>query len=234
MPVDRGRERRHDATGVSRTTAAVLLAVVSLLAAAALHALSPAAFGPQLTRSPLQWGRVEDLAPGALLVASRALADPNFRQTVIVVLDHDKDGTMGLIVNRQTDVPLSRVFQKLPAAEKQSAPVYAGGPVSMTAVQALVRSAGAVAQGQPVAEGLHVIRTRRALEERLSSPSDPARFRVYLGYAGWASGQLAQEVGVGAWHIFPADAHVVFDPDPDTLWDRQIRETDGLLARTGS
>jgi putative transcriptional regulator len=234
MPVDRWRERRHEARCVSRTAAAVLVTVVSLLAAAALQALSPAAFGPQLTRSPLQSGRVEDLAPGALLVASRDLADPNFRQTVIVLLDHDKNGTMGLVVNRQTDVPLSRVFQKLPAAEKQSAPVYVGGPVSMTAVQALVRSSGTGAEGQPVAEGLHVIRTRRALEERLGSPADPARFRVYLGYSGWAPGQLAQEVGVGAWHIFPADAGVVFDPDPDTLWDRQIRETEWLLASTGS
>lgn len=217
------------------TVAATLLIAVCQLVPATRQPFLLAAFEPQALRSPLaplQASRVKDLAPGALLVAARELADPNFVQTVVVLVDHSEEGTMGLVVNRQTDVPLSRVFQKLPQARSQSAPVYIGGPVSVSAVQALVRSPNALAQGRHVADDLHVIGTRRALEERLGSTTDQARFRVYLGYAGWAAGQLAQEVGVGAWHIFPADADVVFDPHPDTLWDRQIRRTELLLAGT--
>jgi putative transcriptional regulator len=223
------------ARGASRTVTAILLIAVCQLVPATGQPFPLAALAPQTLRSPLtplQTSRVKDLAPGALLVAARELADPNFVETVIVLVDHSEEGTMGLVVNRQTGVPLSRVFQKLPQAQRQSAPVYIGGPVSATSVQALVRSPKTLAQGRQVADDLHVIGTRRALEERLGSTTDQARFRVYLGYAGWAAGQLAQEVGVGAWHIFPADADVVFDPDPDTLWDRQIRQTELLLART--
>jgi putative transcriptional regulator len=212
-------------TGIVLT---ILLAAVSLQAAAARHA---APRNPSAEPSPaLQTGRVDDLAPGSLLVASRHLTDPNFAQTVVVLLDHDEDGTLGLVVNRQTDVPLSRVFDKLPEAQSQAAPVYIGGPVAATAVQGLMRSPKTVAQARQVADDLYVIRTREPLEARLRGRPDPLRFRVYLGYAGWAPGQLAGEVQVGAWHIFPANVDAVFDGDPATLWDRKIRQTEVLLA----
>jgi len=229
------RARYHSGMTAITISAAVLLAAVSLQVLAMPHGLPLAAVRSPATSSPgfaSQMGRVKDLAPGTLLVAARRLGDPNFIETVIVLVDHSDDGTMGLVVNRRTSVPLSRVFQTLPEAQGQSAPVYVGGPVSMTAVQALVRSTAAVPEGRQVTSELHIIGTHRALEERLHGPGDPDRFRVYLGYAGWSPGQLANEVGVGAWHIFPADADVVFDPEPDTLWRRQIRQTEFLLAAT--
>lgn len=193
--------------------------------------LSAGAFAPGTARAQPQTGRIDDVGPGTLLVASRDLTDPNFAQTVVVLLDHDDGGTIGLVVNRQTDVPLSRVFQKLPQAEQQGVPVYLGGPVSATAVQALVRSPKAVRDARQVADDLYVIRTRDPLEARLRGTPDPLRFRVYLGYAGWAAGQLAGEIKVGAWHIFPLNVDAVFDSDPGTVWDRKIRQTEVLLAR---
>lgn len=234
MPVEPWSGRSAGAWCVPGIVAAVLVGGVCQLVWPTLQPLPLAASGSQTTRSPFSLpptGRVKDLAPGALLVAARGLPDPNFGETVVMLIDHSEEGTAGLVVNRQTDVPLSRVFQELPQAQNQSAPVYLGGPVSITAVQALVRSSKAVPQGRQVTGDIHVIGTRPALEERLASTTDPSRFRVYMGYAGWAPGQLEQEIGAGAWHIVAAEAAAVFDPDPDTLWHRQIRRTESLLAR---
>jgi len=64
----------------------------------------------------------------------------------------------------------------------------------------------------------------------LASGARPDVFRVYLGYAGWSASQLEAETALGAWHVFPADAGVVFDPDPETMWRRQIRRTDSLMV----
>jgi putative transcriptional regulator len=207
--------------------------VLAILAAFSLVAVCQAASvaGRPAERPAAQLARIDDLAPGSLLVAARDLADPNFSRTVVVLLDHDEGGTVGLVVNRQTDVPLSRAFEGLPQGQGQSLPVYVGGPVSIAAVQALVRSTKAVADARHVTEDLYVIRTREPLEARLRGTPDPLRFRVYLGYAGWAAGQLAGEIRVGAWHVFPPNVDVVFDADPATVWQRKIRQTEVLLAR---
>jgi putative AlgH/UPF0301 family transcriptional regulator len=94
-----------------------------------------------------------------------------------------------------------------------------------------VRSKKTITEARHVAQDLYVIRTRSPLEARLRGTPEPLRFRVFLGYAGWAPGQLAGEITVGAWHIFPTNVDAVFDADPATLWDRKIRQTELLLAR---
>jgi putative transcriptional regulator len=189
----------------------------------------------QVLRSPLagRYGDVEDLKPGAMLVASRELSDPNFVRTVILlVLYNNDDGAMGLIVNRRTSVPLGRLFESVEGAGDHTALVYAGGPVSPTSAQALVRSASPVPDGRPVVGEVHVLGSALALTRRVSGPIDEHRLRVYLGYSGWSPGQLEGEVRRGSWHIFEGDASIVFDRDPDTLWTRQIRRVD--VQRAGA
>jgi putative transcriptional regulator len=72
---------------------------------------------------------------------------------------------------------------------------------------------------------VHLVTTKEVLEKTLPS-ADATRLHVYLGYAGWAVGQLEQEVELGAWYIFRGDAATVFDSEPDTLWSRLIRQTE--------
>jgi len=171
-------------------------------------------------------GSVHDLMPGALLVASRGLGDPNFFHTVILLVHHDADGAMGLVLNRRTDVPIGRIFESLEAARDHTAPVFMGGPVALTGAQALVRSSSAIADGRRLVGDVYVLGSREALTRRLAGAIDADRFRLYLGYAGWGPGQLEDEVDDDAWHIFEASAGIVFDADPGTLWLRQIRRTD--------
>lgn len=179
---------------------------------------------------PVQSTEVKDLGAGKLLVASRDLEDPNFVQTVVLLVHYDADAVVGLILNRRTDFPLSRVLDELKSAKDRSDPVYLGGPVETPKVFALLQSPAKVEGAEHIFDGLYLILTTSLFEQTLSARPDPGVLRVYLGYAGWNIDQLRAEVGLGAWFIFPADAQMVFDPDPDSLWSRMISKTELKLA----
>jgi putative transcriptional regulator len=79
---------------------------------------------------------------------------------------------------------------------------------------------------------VYLVNTADALLKRLAKGADERQLRVYLGYAGWGSGQLEVETRQRAWHVLNADARIVFDPNPETLWRRVIRQAETVLART--
>jgi putative transcriptional regulator len=172
---------------------------------------------------------VRELAAGKLLVAARNLPDPNFTDTVVLLVQYSRDGAAGLVINRPSDVPLSRALPGV-AAAGGGATAFIGGPVSQQAVLALSRAA---CDACPlVGRDVYLVNTADALQKRLAKGADVRQLRVYLGYAGWGSGQLEAETRQRAWHVLNADARIVFDPDPETLWRRVIRQTETVLART--
>ena len=172
----------------------------------------------------------KDLAAGKLLVASRDLGDPNFAQTVILLVQCDAKGVVGLTLNRRTTVPLSQALEQLKAAKDRSDPVYLGGPVEIPDVFALLGSTVKVEGAQQIFEGLYFISSRTVFEKTISGRPDPDVFHVYMGYAGWDYVQLRREVELGAWFIFPADAGTVFESDPDSMWRDMIKKTELKLA----
>lgn len=179
---------------------------------------------------PAQSQDAKDLSLGKLLVASRGLADPNFARTVILLVHFDDQGVVGLILNRRTKVPLSRVLEGFEGAKDRSDPAYLGGPVEIPAVLALFRSPAKVEGAERVFGGVYFISAKDLFEHTLAARPDPQVFHVYLGYAGWTSGQLRKEVELGGWFIFPADTAAVFDSDPGSLWPQMIRKTELTLA----
>ena len=172
----------------------------------------------------------DDLAAGKLLVASRDIADPLFAKTVVLLVQYDSESVVGLMVNKRTHVPLSRVFKDLKAAKDRSDLAYAGGPVDLATVFALLRSTSKPDAAQQIFAGVYLISTRSQLEAKLSTPPDPGVFHVYLGYAGWTPEQLRQEIRLGAWFIFQPDTEAVFNSNPDSLWSQMIRRTELKLA----
>jgi putative transcriptional regulator len=175
--------------------------------------------------------RGADLGRGRLLVASRALPDPNFAKTVVLLVHYDEDSVLGLILNRRTKVPLSRVFEDLGDVKGSSDPIYSGGPVEKTVALALLRSRGKPPAGaEPIFADVHLISGETLLQKTLAAGADPGVLRVYAGYSGWTMGQLQMEVKLGAWSIFRGEAGMVFDPDPDSLWPRLIRKTEERIA----
>ncbi len=172
----------------------------------------------------------QSLGPATLLVASRDLGDPNFAETVILLVHYDADSVLGLILNRRSDVPLSHAFEGLKGAKGRTDCVYLGGPVDTSTVFALRQSSSKTEGAEPVFGAVYLISVKKQLEQALAARPDPDGFHVYLGYAGWTTAQLRNEVGLGAWFIFRADAASVFDADPDSLWRRMIRKTEQKLA----
>ncbi len=181
---------------------------------------------------PVQSRSAKNLSVGKMLVASRGLGDPNFAKTVILLVRYDAQGALGLILNRRTDVPLSRVLESPKAAKDRSDPVYLGGPMEAAAVFALFQSPGKVEGAENIFDGIYLITAKPLFEQTISARPDPGVFHVYLGYAGWTQDQLRQEVELGAWFIFPAAASKVFNSDPDSLWDEMIRKTELQMARS--
>ena len=155
---------------------------------------------------PVQSKNAKDLGAGKLLVASRGLGDPNFAETVVLLVHYDDEGVVGLILNRRTHVPLSRVLEGLKAAKDRSDPVYLGGPVETPAAFALLQSPAKLEGAEHIFGGVYLISTKTLFEQTFSARPDPGVFHVYLGYAGWTNDQLRREVELGAWFIFPADA----------------------------
>jgi putative AlgH/UPF0301 family transcriptional regulator len=173
----------------------------------------------------------KNLGLGKLLVASRSLGDPSFAKTVILLVRYDAQGVLGLILNRRTDVPLSRVLESPKEAKDRSDPVYLGGPVEVPAVFALFESPAKIEGAENIFDGVYLITAKPLFEKTISARPDPGVFHVYLGYAGWTQDQLREEVELGAWFVFPAETGKVFNSDPDSLWDEMIRKTELQMAR---
>jgi putative AlgH/UPF0301 family transcriptional regulator len=177
------------------------------------------------------FAQTDDLAVGKFLVASRDLGDPNFAKTVILLVHYTEDqGAVGLVVNRATDVPISRVFQDFKEAKSRTDPVYVGGPVELNSVMALLRTASKPGNATRVFGDVYLISNKDQLRATMASAAESNVFHAYVGYAGWGAGQLEHEVDLGAWHIMPADAATVFHSDPDSVWPRLIRRTETQVA----
>ncbi len=187
---------------------------------------TPCAFRAVQSRNP------NELGLGKLLVASRELGDPNFAETVILLVHYDTEGVIGLMLNRRTDVPISRVLTQLKTAKDLSDPVYMRGPVETPAIFALLRSRDKLDGAEHVYGGVYWIAAKTALEKAVSSRPDPAVFHVYLGYAGWTADQLKAEVKLGGWFIFQADNQTVFNANPDSLWQEMIKKTELKMAES--
>jgi len=203
----------------------------ALALCAAAVSFTPAGPGAERLVAPaaqLRRGAVRDLAAGKLLVAARSLPDPNFAETVVLLVDFSQEGAMGLIVNRQTEVTLARLMPGLENEKSRAAFAFLGGPVAIPGVLALLRSPTARVDTRHIVGDVYLVNTREVLDEMLSSGAAQNQLRVYVGYAGWGPGQLDSEAATGSWHVLDGTGDDVFDPDPDTTWQRLIRRTDGL------
>ena len=179
-----------------------------------------------------QYGSNQELAAGKLLIAKPDLADPNFAETVVLLLQYDTDkGTLGVILNRRTKTSLSKIFPEIKGAKDD--PVYAGGPVETTTAQALVRSGEKPDGGVRVFGNIYASGKKELIEKSVASGASPSEFRLYVGYAGWSSGQLEREVAIGGWSVLRASASLVFDDNPDTLWQRLNHDTETSIASVG-
>ena len=137
-------------------------------------------------------------AAGEVLVATERSHDPDLGHSVILLIHADRDGVMGLMLNRP-----------------RGKSIYFGGPIALGA-RALFRSRSIPANAE------HMLGDVYMVSKESSIPKD-ANARVYAGYVGWSAQQLNDEIALGLWKIVRGDAAMVFDPHPETLWRRYLR-----------
>ena len=178
--------------------------------------------------------RTEEIAAGKFLVAHRKLADPNFRESVVLIVHYDSNGAMGVIVNSKTKITLARIFEDIKGAADQSETLFFGGPVETRSVIALVRAESKPREATHVFQDVYLVSRKTQLDKAVAARPDPRRFRAFLGYSGWGAGQLEAEMATGSWYLFPGSPATVFDPSPSSVWNRLIRVTEQQVAQGGA
>jgi putative transcriptional regulator len=155
------------------------------------------------------------------LIAMPAMSDPNFSRTLTFVCEHNERGALGIVVNRPIDVSLSALFKQveIPLASPSLAeqPVFFGGPVQLDHGFVLHRPVGAWKSTLPVGEiGLT---TSRDILEAMAHGDGPQEQLVALGYAGWAPGQLEDEISRNGWLTVKARSDLIFELPPEARYD---------------
>lgn len=167
---------------------------------------------------------------GRLLVARPLLGDPNFHRTVVLLLDHNDEGTFGVVLNRPVEIEVDAVLPEWQAAVTPPSVLFQGGPVGLDGAIGVVTAP----PGAPLPPTV----------DRLVGPfglvdldSDPAALRglitgvrVFAGHSGWGAGQLEDELQEGSWFVIPAEPADAVTTEPATLWRRVLRRQGGDLA----
>lgn len=171
---------------------------------------------------------------GRLLVAAPQLVDPNFARTVVLVVEHDRDGAFGVVLNRPTETFVADAVGPWAEVASDPAVVFFGGPVGIDraiglGIRADARSApGCPAPGWvPLCSGLGSV----DLAATPAVAADVRRLRVFVGSSGWGAGQLEGEIEEASWFVVDADPEAdVFGARPDRLWAAVLRRQSGRLA----
>jgi putative transcriptional regulator len=161
---------------------------------------------------------------GQLLVAAPELADPNFQETVVYLVQHDRAGAMGLVINRLLGKgPLDRMLEGLGLAPQTKSDlelrVHYGGPVEPSRALVL-HSPDWRGPDTLVVSDLAALTVSPGILEDIAAGRGPERSLFALGYAGWAPGQLESELAAGAWFVVEADEILLFDEQTETKWQR--------------
>ncbi|GIH12812.1 YqgE/AlgH family protein [Rugosimonospora africana] len=175
-------------------------------------------------------GREMESLTGRLLVATPPLKDPNFERTVVLLVAHEEGGALGVVLNRATEVPVSEVLEGWGRLAGEPAVVFEGGPLQPEAAICLARTR----MGARRIPGFNQVSGAVGTVDLSGDPDKLQEtvltVRVFAGYAGWASGQLENEIEAGSWLVFDALPGDAFVSRPDDLWPMVLRRQGGLTA----
>ena len=179
------------------------------------------------------------LQAGTFLIASLGLEDPSFSRTVVLILQHRPDQTLGVIVNR----PLGERVRMYPAEElrtlanglesggKPEGMFYQGGPEEPNSLIFLHRLQNAGEDATRICDGIYAGGDLDILRARMTDlENDCPLLRFYLGYADWAPGKLENEIALGAWILSDANIDLVFSEEPESVWQQALHALGGKYA----
>lgn len=171
-----------------------------------------------------------EIRAGMLLLASPELLDPNFADSVVLLLDADDGGAMGVVINRPSPVPVIAVLAGWGDIVAEPEVLFRGGPVSPEGALAvaLLRDGGLAPPGlRPVTDRLAIVDLEGEADD-IDAAVDGVR--IFAGYAGWGPGQLAGELAQRAWYVVEPELADVFTTEPEDLWRKVLRRQGGTIA----
>jgi len=180
-----------------------------------------------------KWAEVgaEDSLRGQLLIAVPPLLDPNFWRAVVLVVQHNDEGALGLVLNRPAEATVADSVPALEALVDGEQQLFVGGPVAPSGVIVLARFED---PGQAALIAFEDVGLLAAGQEREAADADLRQSRAFVGHAGWGPGQLDAELARGDWILEPATVQDAFTERPAELWSEVLTRKGGqyaLLAR---
>lgn len=160
---------------------------------------------------------------GQFLIATPAMRDPRFDRAVILMVRHDRDGALGIVINRPLgEKPLADILaafgKKEDAAAAGNVPVFLGGPVQPE-VSFVIHGSDYHQPGTLGIDARLAATPSGEVLDDIAHHQGPAKSLITFGYAGWAPGQLEGELSRNVWYTAPADPGLVFDDDRDKVWE---------------
>lgn len=163
--------------------------------------------------------------PGILLIAEPFLKDPNFMRTVVFLCDHQEEGSFGFVINRAYKHTLDELMNN---AEDLKIPVFYGGPVQMDTIHFLHQYPDQIPGSYEVLNGIYWGgEFETALNLIKEGQIDTNKIRFYIGYSGWGTGQLADELKENSWLTAEATRKLVFHKKADEIWKDSLRHLGG-------
>ena len=155
----------------------------------------------------------------AILIAARAdLQDPYFADSVVLVMNSLGPTPIGIIINRPTQVPVSRLFPDLKRLAQMQDKVYFGGPVDIESVWFLFRAASRPEHAAEALAGVYLSNDRELLLQLLGRGKPTEGLRIFVGHSAWGPGQLESEIKSGAWTLEHADSDAIFNGQSEHPW----------------
>jgi putative transcriptional regulator len=166
-----------------------------------------------------------DPGPGILLIADPFLKDPNFLRTVVFLCEHKEEGSFGFVLNRKYENTLDEL---IPDLEGHQLPVFYGGPVQMDTIHFLHQYPAEIPGGQEVLKGVYWGGDFDAVVNLIKNEEiDANKIRFYIGYSGWNTGQLNDEMNEKSWLTVEATRKLVFHRNYEEIWKDSLKHLGG-------
>jgi putative transcriptional regulator len=162
---------------------------------------------------------------GILLIADPFLKDPNFLRTVVLLCEHNEEGSFGFVINRPYG---STLEQLVPEMDGFSLPVFYGGPVQMDTIHFVHQYPDEIPGGQEITDGVYWGGDfNRAMELVKSGRADSLKIRFFIGYSGWGEGQLEEEMKEKSWLTASATKRLIFTDNINNTWKDALKHLGG-------
>jgi putative transcriptional regulator len=157
---------------------------------------------------------------GSILISEPSLRDFYFRQSVILLAEHNEEGTFGVIINKPIEARLKDILKGFSG---YNLPVYLGGPVKTDSIF-YIHTREDVAEGLPIMQGLYWGGDLNAIKEMLKKKiMSPSEIRFFVGYSGWSPNQLDRELREKSWVLSQTTVKEVINDQPESLWSNYLK-----------